>query len=208
MDENQDHKYSGNFGPIDLLSAADNLFESSSSSDIRSIACLNYLPDEWWLRIIGFKDSADMLVDQMIMNNTGQQDALVYPILFLYRHYLEIAIKSLIIQARKVGKIQEPLEKTHKLDKLWMACSDQIKKNHSSGCGNEHPHITRLMKEFCSLDPYSEAFRYPTTKSGYPTLPGLFNIDIQHVKAVINKISDVLKLESMAMDDLLDVEEM
>ncbi len=186
------------------LSTDDNLL-ASPTKDIRSIACLNYLNDEWAPRIIGFKDAADMVVKQTITNNTGQQDSVVYPIMFLYRHYLEIAIKNLIRKARSLGDTSEPLENDHKLKKLWEICSQQIKKNISSDFEKEHTDIARLIEQFCEVDPFSTAFRYPTDKNGWQSLSGITNIDIQNVKNIIGKISDILEIEEITMDELLTI---
>lgn len=146
-----------------------------------------------------------MIVEQTITNNTAQQDAVVYPILFLYRHYLEIAIKSLIRKARVLGDISEPLENDHKLKKLWEICSQQIKKNGSNYFEKEHTHIARIIDQFCKVDPFSTSFRYPTDKKGRPSLPGITNIDIQTVKIIIGKISDILEIEETTMDELLQI---
>jgi hypothetical protein len=49
----------------------------------------------WYDYTIGYKEAADILVGHV--ESTGRRaDKLGYPILFLYRHHLELVVKSLI----------------------------------------------------------------------------------------------------------------
>ncbi|HMK50182.1 MAG TPA: hypothetical protein VK435_09020, partial [Thermodesulfovibrionales bacterium] len=77
-------------------SADDKLFQSAD--DWWHNACLNYMHDSWPAYIIGYKKAADILV-RHIKQKRRSQDTLVYPIIFLYRQYLELAIKNLILKS-------------------------------------------------------------------------------------------------------------
>ena len=47
-------------------------------------ACLNYMPDDWHLYTIGYKQAADALVENCAMTHR-HLDSLVFPIVFLYK---------------------------------------------------------------------------------------------------------------------------
>ncbi len=65
------------------------------ADDWRMNACLNMYHDPSELYVVGYKEAADSLVDS-IANQKGSADSLIFPIVFLYRHYIEIRLKSLL----------------------------------------------------------------------------------------------------------------
>ena len=75
----------------------------------------------------GYKNSADSLVDIALQKGAegdiGTLDTYVFPILFLYRHSLEISLK--LIYYRFFGKVL----KGHKLDSLWNKVYNEIIKD-------------------------------------------------------------------------------
>src|SRR3989338_10138071 len=83
-------------------SADDRLF--TTQEDWWNNACLNWCHDGWSLYASGYKDAADFLVQRTEETKVGQ-DSLVYPVLFLYRQYLELEIKDLIRVAKKLQDI-------------------------------------------------------------------------------------------------------
>src|SRR6266478_1683118 len=50
---------------------------------------------------IGYKDAADALIERVLEKNFGA-DLQIYPIAFLYRHYLELRLKQLLICGGRV----------------------------------------------------------------------------------------------------------
>jgi hypothetical protein len=85
--------------------------------------------DKWWENAIlnhpswskishGFKMLSDIGADHACEGK--DQDILIYPIIFLYRHYLELQLKGLIRQFSKLirEKPSSRLMRTHDLEKL------------------------------------------------------------------------------------------
>ena len=72
----------------------DKLF-TSEGSDWWNKACLTHFSDGWWIYATGYKLGADLLV-QYVTETHKNQDRLIYPIVFLYRQYLELRLKELI----------------------------------------------------------------------------------------------------------------
>jgi hypothetical protein len=191
-----------NFEPLPLPSAEDKLFDKAE--DWWHNACLNYVHDGWSPYIIGYKDAADILVAH-VRENRRSQDTLVYPILFLYRQYLELAIKNLIHKGRKLQDIHERIPKGHMINDLWKICEKLL--NDISPCDSvkEIEQINRLISEFYSVDPKSTAFRYPEDKEGKPSLPGITHIDIMNVRNVIGKISVILNGADAQLSEYLSI---
>ncbi len=59
------------------------------------VACLNDKRDNLGLYIVGYKEAGDILVKNII-ESRSHHDSLVFPIVFMYRHYLELRLKQLI----------------------------------------------------------------------------------------------------------------
>jgi hypothetical protein len=175
--------------PPPVPSAEDRLF--LTSEDWWNNACLNFLSDGWSLYATGYKDAADILVSQ-VEQEKRHQDTLMYPIIFLYRQYLELAIKDLIRDARKLLDINEPFPKIHSIDTLWGICSDLLNQVSPGDSQDAIRHIKRLIDEFCAVDPTATAFRYPEDREGNPSLPGMSGINLRNAKEVIGKITVIL----------------
>ena len=170
-------------------SAEDRLF--LTAEDWWNNACLNFLSDGWSLYAIGYKDAADILVSQ-VEQKKSHQDTLMYPIIFLYRQYLELEIKDLIRDARKLLNINEPFPQIHAIDRLWGICSDLLNQVSPGDSEDAIRHIKRLIDEFCIVDPMATAFRYPEDRQGKPSLPEMSAVNLRNIKEVIGKISVIL----------------
>ncbi|HID3427534.1 TPA: hypothetical protein ACXE0P_002231 [Klebsiella pneumoniae] len=59
----------------------------ASDSDWHNNACLNYMPDHGTAYTEGYRRAADILIKH-IDESGRDQDFLVYPVLFLYRHHM------------------------------------------------------------------------------------------------------------------------
>src|SRR5581483_9992011 len=66
----------------------------------------------------GYKRAGDMLV-QNFLGETRDHDNLMYPILYCYRHYIEIALKEIIEKHGPWVNVILPEKKDHELPKLW-----------------------------------------------------------------------------------------
>lgn len=180
-----------------LPSKDDKLF--TTAEDWWNNACLNYVRNGWTLYTLGYKNAADILVSY-VEDRGRSQDTLVYPIVFLYRQYLELALKELIRDARILEDIDEPFPKSHRIDELWQICKALLHQVSSDEPIEYLDEIGRLIGEFSEVDPTSMAFRYPEDRQGNPSLPGITNINLRNVKEVIGKIAIILDGASTQVD--------
>ena len=168
--------------------AQDRLFALSSSAG--GTASSFEKRQAWYYYVNGYKDAADLLVAHIA---EGDIRKLGFSIAFLYRQHLELALKSLIRESRRVLGWQEEFPKTHRIDELWRLCVALLKEISPASVENDEiKHTTRLIAEFCAVDPTSEAFRYPENRSGV-----LLQLDVQiilaEMKEVVGKISLLLE---------------
>lgn len=155
-------------------------------------ACLNFVSDPTYGYVEGYKRAADLLVSQ-VMETGRDQDYLVYPITFLYRHHLELRLKQIISDGRKLLGEGSSYPIHHELDKLWPTVKGLIRKIWSEE--PDHPDfkaVEHFIAEMTAVDANSTAFRYPKTKDGNNTLQGLRHINLRHLAECIHSISELL----------------
>jgi hypothetical protein len=183
-----------------LPSSEDRLF--TSQEDWWNNACINWCHDGWNLYTSGYKEAADLLVQGVEQRSAGH-DSLVYPVLFLYRQYLELQIKDLIRQGRRLQSISGEFPKHHHIGNLWEVCHKLLSEISPHDSVVELKEIARLIAEFSAVDPTSMAFRYPQDKDGNPSLPGMSHINLRNVREVIGKISIILTGASIQLSEYL-----
>jgi len=182
-------------------SADDAIFQSAENG--WDNACLHYAPNGWLTYALGYKEAADRLVAEL-ERERRRQDVLVYPIVYLYRHYLELAIKGLIRQAQKL--LEDPIRvpAKHTIVQLWSTCSVLLGRVSPNDSLEEQDQIGRLLREFEAIDPTCTAFRYPVDTKGNQSLPGVRHIDVPNVRDVIGKIAVILDGASTQIDHYCD----
>ena len=149
--------------------------------------------EDWYHLINGYKDAADFLVAHAI-EARGDLRKLGDPILFLYRHHLELALKDLILECLSLLGREEVFPKTHRIDVLWQTCCNLLDEISPGLRGSEDIRsITQLMVDFRKVDPTSEAFRYPEDRQGNRPLTGKATFYLETVREVVGKMSFLLE---------------
>jgi hypothetical protein len=132
--------------------------------------------DTWDLMSEGFLNAGFYLIDDIISNyhnpdRTKDLDELIYPICFMFRHYIEVRMKSIIVEfyqeEEKVNKII--IECQHSLEKLWIYIKEihAIKYEKLDTTKNDYiEQVEAYIHEINKIDQNSFTFRYPTTKKG------------------------------------------
>lgn len=147
---------------------------------------------------LAYKEGADRLVEAL--EEDGYSDhKLVLPIIFLYRHYLELHLKDLILEGRKaLGQPAGTIPTGHNIFKLWDKLKPilaQIQAKSGPIIRGEQDAVEAYIKELTEIDERSEAFRYPVSTEGKPLLQenaqlaSLCYIDLQHLAEHIKKIA-------------------
>lgn len=180
----------------------DKLFKADD--DWWNNACINFLFDHLEGYIDGYKRAGDLLVAD-IQKAQSYQDTLVYPIVFLYRHYLELRLKSLIRDGRELLDEKCSVPETHDLNNLWGECKKILLKVFPDSPTKDLFAVQDCLKQFAEVDPYSESFRYPFNKNGDKTLTGLKHINLRNLNEVMNRIASFLDATNMCISENLDL---
>jgi len=150
----------------------------------------------------GYRRGARLLVEH-VMEHQRNQDYLVYPIIFLYRHHIELALKNIIVRTPYL--IDRPLtdaEKQHlgkhRLDLLWQDLKPMLSAvGEAAGWGEldaaDVEGSDDYIRQLSELDPDSFSFRYTRSKKGTPSLPAeLKRINLRHFAEMLERLADFL----------------
>jgi len=183
--------------------------------DWKNNACLRD-GDEYAYRE-GYRRGAQVLV-RAVQETACDQDFLVYPIVFLYRHHIELVLKRVIKQAPYL--IERPLTKAendhlekHRLDLLWedfkpMASAVTKAAGWSKLPPEDVQGIDDYIRQIFEVDPASYSLRYAHSKKGDPSLPkGLTHINLRHFGELMERLASYLGGLEAAMCHLADLKQ-
>lgn len=135
---------------------------------------------------------ADLLV-QHVLDTHRDQDFLIYPIIFLYRQFIELRLKELIKDGSRLLDRPKGIPMHHNILNLWNDCRIFLEEVWPDGDSEELDSVECCIKEFAEIDPKSMAFRYPIDKDGTPSLPEeLRHINIRNLGEVMQRLGSLL----------------
>ena len=162
-------------------------------NDWQANACVNRSLDPLELYAIGYKEAGDRLVE-FVLAKIQDQDVLIYPIVFLYRQYIELRLKEIIREGQILLEKGNDFPTHHKIWDLWcMAKEIVIKAFENASKLPDLKYAEHVIKEFSRIDPDSYYFRYPTTKEGKNTLEGITHINIRRLAEHLEDLSKILE---------------
>ena len=112
----------------------------------------------------GYKTAGDLLV-KAAKRGPIERDTLVFPIIFNYRHFLEISLKYLLATYGGAVGIA-PNWKSHNLEMLWESILELFDKYHLPDTDGMSAIVGKIVMEFANIDPNSYAYRYPVDQKG------------------------------------------
>ena len=165
-------------------------------------ACVNWTSYRWDAYASGYKEAADLLVERL-SDSHGTLDTVVYPLLFLYRQYLELRLKDLVRGGRRLLDRDAPKKLDHRLLPLWRELRSMVEQLWPKEDSKPLDEIEEYLSQFSEVDPESFAFRYPESKKGDPAFQGLTHINIRRVGEIMNGISKLLEGVGCALSEYL-----
>jgi hypothetical protein len=147
----------------------------------------------WYARIRGFRKAAEILAAE-VAKDRREIDGLIFPFLNDWRHHLELLVKAVIIDACRL--LDEPQPKslfgTHRLETLWRDCRPLLERIEPKARA-DLDNVARVITELHGLDPGGDAFRYPVTTKGDPTLRAVNHFSFAQVTSALEPISNFLQ---------------
>lgn len=171
-------------------------------------------PKTWWHHGSGmrpheledlcgsYRNAADCLAAQVTAGSVGAERFLA-PIMFLYRHYLELRLKELNQTAHELLGKDAGLPGGHSLINLWAVARRFLDEVWPTGPRDQLQALDSVLREFDTLDPYSEAFRYPKDKKGRSISEDLPYLEIGQVSTVVGRAANLLDAASTGLNEYL-----
>lgn len=178
----------------------------TDASDWSNNACLNfaYGPDAHDGYARGYRIGAEQLTRYVIEENRNQ-DTLIYPIVFLWRHYTELRLKELLASSQSLLGYPIEREKHHKILPLWNKLRPLLKQIEPRGDKETLDAVGAIMSQLDAVDPDSITFRYPTNKAGEPVLPrDLTIINVRNFTEVMQRVANFLDAVDVMVTTYLD----
>jgi hypothetical protein len=200
--------------PVPWPSADDNIF-GSDAGPWRGMASLTGFRGQGphpTVIAAGYREGAEALVKH-VLELGYHEDFLVFPIMFLYRQYVELRLKEIAVLGARLVEVNPPpatIMGAHALEPLWRFCRGVLE-TADSGPTDDLDNAERTLEKLTWADPGSFAFRYATDKKGARSLPTeLTTIDLVRVYEVMSGVCNLLDgivdficVEQDAKDDWL-----
>ena len=155
-------------------------------------------PVNWSNYTIEYEEAVNLLLDNM--TKTGRQN-LVFPTIFLYRHYIELILKEIILNNWAYLEISKPFPSGHDIYKLWSICRGCLKEMDRSvdpGFAESREYVEQIIRaydaletdlsKFAEIDPDSERFRYPVDSQG-----NLKEVDEKLLIELLHELPELVK---------------
>jgi hypothetical protein len=147
-----------------------------------------------------FKEGAEVLV-QAVFEKRAVLDSVILPIVYLYRHYVELSLKDIIALGRRLeSKNGEPTKDlTHDLGRLWADAKSLLREHYGAEVPRDIDHLDSFFVQFGD-DP---AFRYPRDRDKQLLRKGIRHINLHNLHSVMTRIGSFLDGISGDLDQRL-----
>jgi hypothetical protein len=128
----------------------------------------------------------------------GHNDLAAYPIVSTYRHSLELFLKSLLhlgqrFSARPLDSDATKALKGHRLVPLWEGLDRLLGDLGMRGWfGLNDPELPEIIREFDSVDPQAQSFRYTSKKDGTAACERDFRFSVRGLSEAIDPKLELL----------------
>ena len=154
-------------------------------------ACLNFNHDMSTGYVEGYRRGAKLLFDSL-GESTSNIDFLVYPILFCYRHHIEVQLKRILNYGLFLVKKQEGIG-GHDIKILWERVKGIIRQNYKGG-GNIRfaEAVEYFILQIHDIDPDSTELRYNKKLDNSKSLKDIKHIDLKNSVRILEELCNAL----------------
>ena len=134
-----------------------------------------------------------MLVAHLDSHESYERDRLIFPVIYLYRHHVELMLKAIIDRGDELYQTQRLKEcMHHRLLDLWLVAKEMIVGNELCTI-QETKAAEDIIREFADADPLSFSFRYPVDKALNKLTPQWHKVSVTNLQNTMAKLSNFLK---------------
>lgn len=195
--------------------AQSQLFQSSSGFGNTVLNFRSRADDEFDLYAQAFHHAAQSLAEQM-MSKSGYNDLDACPIIFLYRHALELYLKAIL----RIGKVildlaeyEKPIQDKdimgHELSKFYSKLRnifEYVNWNWELNIEglSSFEDLEKLLQDFDSIDAQSTTFRYPLKIKGQESVTHHFVVNIPRFCQQMDELLNLLDGATRSLRQIRD----
>lgn len=165
------------------------------------------LKSQFYGYIKGYKSVSDAAVDMAVSSkDIVKLDTYVFPIMFNYRQFLELSLKSLYLDYSEDEprmRLETINKASHNLMKMWDKVEPILLLTSDAAHHNEMVKIVKsYVQQYHEMDEGSFNFRYPITKQLNSVFKKEERIDLVNLKQRMAELSNFFDGMDGALDDL------
>ena len=169
------------------------LYGATAAEDMR---------ERLWRMVKGYREAADLLVEEA-EDEPYRRSNLIYPIVFCYRHSLELGFKQLLEEhGQAVGGAPE--HRDHKLGSIWPRCRKVIEYYNPHADAEPLDVIQTVVGEMSDVDRDSYSFRYASDTKGQRVELKIESIDLLQLRAAMAGIHNLLECVDLQIQSIFD----
>jgi len=149
----------------------------------RKITSQTWYSHAWGLYAYSFKKSADLVYAEY---KKSHHDPYWFPAVYLYRQWIELALKSLWVEVNNLDDTIGSVPQIHGLSDLWNPIRSWLDSHELISIDDDFlPNAERIFVELEKIDPAGTAFRYPPTKIPHADL---INFSLEDFETAIDQV--------------------
>jgi hypothetical protein len=187
------------------------LFRLANEDDIdHPIACIGRNGGPYMLDAYaqGYFVAGERLIEST-HKNRGDLDLLVYPVVYLYRHGVELSLKHLAERLPILLNSQGSFKWGHNLLDNWQEVRNLLVQARA-----DYPDETSIrektlrwvdgvLKQLMRIDPFGTTFRYPTDKHGKNRLIRKSHVNYTHFAKYMKPLSELCVRWMVSVDQMI-----
>ena len=177
------------------------VFISSANKAQEATISSKFFNSKYYEYEIAYKTAADVLIDEAIRNDSLFLCVSVYPIMFLYRQFVELYVKDILFRFDPEFDGRKSPYSKHNIYKLWKRLLEIVKGRlyyfpqevENNQFMDALAATDDYMADIAIFDRDSMAFRYPDDKTHTKTFfPNEIPIDLINLKYRIDELANML----------------
>lgn len=188
----------------------DRLFPKKERSS-QTGACLGdswFADPDWdYLYREGWYEQASLTAQHLMDESRSIRPfpGLLLPMLYSYRHYLELSLKAIILDYSAIAGMPCPqiAEESHGLMPLWNKAKPLLKRQFPSSSDPAPRIVETCLNDFHAIDSSSQTFRYAKNRNGKSTSDFLPQVNVAQLCRTMENLHSFFEGCSMWVDEAL-----
>jgi hypothetical protein len=162
------------------------LFRPATPTDFNACVGSNGGPYNFQDYALGYFEAGSRILSSL-MSDQWMLDIIIYPLVFTYRHGIELSLKDLAVQLPLVWDEESAVRSTHVLSDNWETVKTYLKREQELDPEDTLiDQVDTILKDFLEIDQNGQVFRYPTDIYG-----------LNHLEEEVSKINVIVFQQAM-----------